>query len=139
MEEYVKLTDALKQLEDAKEKNREAFIQFEDAKKRMAEAHEVVESLQNTIAIPFLKFLNNVIENDLGYSVMNIISFVNENLLIIALGSGEIANRCYLKTENGQPFSEFFIKNNECFKAYINDGAVVLTEMSVGEKTLKEV
>lgn len=35
MEEYVKLTDALKQLEDAKEKNREAFIQLEDAKKRM--------------------------------------------------------------------------------------------------------
>ena len=139
MEEYAKVTDALKQLEVAKEKYRETHIQFEAAKQCMIEAHEVVDSLQNGIATPLLKFLNKVIENDLGYSVLNIIAFVNENLLIIALGRDEIANRCYLKTENGQSFSEFFAKNKDCFKAHIEDEAVFLTEMSAGEKTLKEV
>lgn len=139
MEEYDKITDALKQLEDAKEKYRETTIQFEAAKQCMLEAHDVVDRLQNGITTPFIKFLNKVIENDLGYSVMNIIAFVNESLLIIALGRDEIANRCYLKTENGLHFSEFFIKNNQCFKAYINDSTVFLTEMSAGEKTLEEV
>ena len=140
MEECVKITDALKQLEAAKEKHRETIRQFEAAKQCMLEANDAVDRLQNCIAMPFIKFLNKVIERDLGYSVRNIIAFVSENLLIIALGCDEISNRCYLKTENGQPFSEFFIKNNECFKAYINDdGAVVLTEMSAGEKTLNEV
>ena len=139
MEKYDKITDALKELEDAKEKYSETTLQFEAAKQCMLAANDVVDRLQNSIATPFMKFLNKVIENDLGYSVMNILAFVNENLLVIALGNNEIVNRCYLKTENGQPFSEFFIKNNESFKAYINDGTVFLTEMSAGEKTLKDV
>lgn len=139
MEECNKITDSLKRLEDAKEKYCETSRQFEDAKQRMIEAHEVVESLQNGIAMHFIKFLNKVIERDLGYSVRNIIAFVSENLLIIALGRDEIANRCYLQTVNGQPFSEFFAENKDCFKAYLNDEGVFLTEMSAGEKTLKEV
>lgn len=140
MEEYDKITEALQQLEVAKEKYRETQIQLEDAKQCMLKARDVVEGLQNTIAMPFIKFLNKVVENDVGYSVLNITTFINEHLLVIALGCDGIGGRCYLKTENGQPFSEFFAKNKDCFKAYLSDdGEVVLTEMSAGEKTLKEV
>ena len=139
MEEYDRITDALKQLENAKERYSETIRHLESARDVMREAKEVVESLQNTVVMPLMNFLNKVIENDLGYSVLDIIGFANESLIIIALGRDEIATRCYLKTENGQPFSEFFAKNNGYFKAYINDGTIVLTEMSAGEKALKEV